>query len=48
MEESDIEDRLLAQLTVLGEISSRPLFGGRGPYRDETIFGILFLDRLYL
>jgi DNA transformation protein len=32
----------------LGEVTSRPLFGGHGLYWGETIFGILFGGRLYL
>ena len=40
---NDIHDRLSA----LGEVTSRPMFGGHGLYRGETIFGILFEDRLY-
>ncbi|MDB5350155.1 MAG: competence protein TfoX [Planctomycetota bacterium] len=40
----DIHDRLAA----LGDISSRPLFGGHGLYWGETIFGILFKGRFYL
>src|SRR5947209_4080199 len=45
---SEIEDRLLARLSGLGEVSNRPLFGGLGIYWRGVIFGILFQDRLYL
>src|SRR4051794_12937100 len=45
---SDLEDRLLARLSGLGEVSSRPLFGGHGIYWRGTIFGIAFRDRLFL
>ena len=41
---NDIHDRLSA----LGEVTSRPMFGGHGLYRGETIFGILFEGKLYL
>jgi DNA transformation protein len=36
------------QLAMLGEVTTRPMFGGHGLYRGETIFGIVFQDRLYL
>jgi DNA transformation protein len=42
------EDRALGRLADLGEVTSRPMFGGHGLYRRETIFGILFQGRLYL
>jgi DNA transformation protein and related proteins len=42
------EDRVHDRLAALGEVSSRPLFGGRGLYRDGTIFGILFRCKLFL
>jgi DNA transformation protein len=45
---SENEGRLLARLAALGEVTSRPLFGGLGIYWNETIFGILCRDRLYL
>jgi DNA transformation protein and related proteins len=45
---SDIEGRLLTRLSDLGDVTSRPLFGGNGVYWGETIFGILFGDKLYL
>jgi len=41
-------DRVLPRLSGLGAVTSRPLFGGHGLYRGETIFGILFGGRLYL
>jgi DNA transformation protein and related proteins len=44
----DIEDRLLARLSGLGEVSCRPLFGGHGIYWRGVIFGILCGDRLFL
>jgi DNA transformation protein len=45
---SEIEDRLLARLSGLADVSCRPLFGGHGIYWRGVIFGILFQDRLYL
>ena len=39
---------ILDRLAPLGEVTSRPLFGGHGLYWRGTIFGILFGDRLYL
>jgi DNA transformation protein len=42
------QDEILDRLSALGEVSSRPLFGGHGLYWRETIFGILFGGRLYL
>ena len=42
------EDRVHDRLAALGEVTSRPMFGGLGFYWGETIFGILFRDRLYL
>ncbi len=42
------EDRILDRLAALGEVTSRPMFGGHGLYLGETIFGILCGGRLYL
>jgi DNA transformation protein len=41
------KDRVLDQLGALGGITGRPMFGGYGIYWNETIFAILFGDRLY-
>lgn len=41
-------DRVLALLSGLGEVTSRPLFGGHGLYRGEAIFGILSGSKIYL
>lgn len=41
-------DRVLARLSGLGEVTSRPLFGGHGLYRGEAIFGILSVGKIYL
>jgi DNA transformation protein and related proteins len=43
-----LEHRLRDRLASLGEVTARPLFGGHGLYRGETIFGILFVGKLYL
>ena len=40
----DILDRLAA----LGDITSRPLFGGHGFYWRDVIFAITYRERLYL
>ncbi len=42
------EDRLLDRLSDLGEVTSRPLFGGYGVYWREAIFAILYGGKLYL
>jgi DNA transformation protein and related proteins len=39
---------ILGRLAALGEITYRPMFGGLGLNRGETIFGICFGGRLYL
>jgi len=41
-------DQVLDGLAPLGEVTARSLFGGHGLYWGGTIFGILFLGRLYL
>lgn len=41
-------DRVVDGLSALGEVTSRPMFGGHGFYRGETIFGIVFEGKLYL
>ena len=40
-------DDSIGRLSGLGEVTSRPMFGGHGLYWRETIFGIVFGDRLY-
>jgi DNA transformation protein len=44
----DLLDRIKGNLSGLGEIAVKPLFGGHGIYWGETIFGIMFKGRLYL
>jgi DNA transformation protein len=41
------KDRVLAQLSVIGGITSRRMFGGHGFYWRDTIFGIAYRHRLY-
>ena len=41
-------DRVLARLSGLGEVTSRPQFGGHGLYWRDTIFGILCGGKIYL
>ena len=39
---------VLDQLSELGEVASRKMFGGVGLYSDGTFFGIIARDALYL
>jgi DNA transformation protein len=39
---------VLDQLTELGDVSSRRMFGGVGLYSDESFFGLIAEDTLYL
>jgi DNA transformation protein and related proteins len=47
MDRTSFEGRALDRLSELGDITSRPLFGGHGIYWNDVIFGILFRGRLY-
>jgi DNA transformation protein and related proteins len=47
MDREDFEEGILSRLSPLGDISSRPLFGGLGIYWHDLIFAILFRGRLY-
>ena len=42
------EQQILDRLSGLGEVTSRPLFGGHGLYWRDTIFAIAYGGRLYL
>src|SRR5947209_573953 len=48
MKGESFEGRLLDRLAPLGDVTSRPLFGGHGLYWGETIFGITYRGKLYL
>ncbi len=39
---------ILDRLATLGEVTSRPLFGGHGLYWRGVIFGLLFGGKLFL
>ena len=41
-------EEVLDRLAALGEVTSRPLFGGHGIYWGGTIFAIAFSGKLYL
>jgi DNA transformation protein and related proteins len=43
----DDVETIRAVLRDLGDISSRPRFGGHGIYCNDVVFGILFGGRLY-
>jgi len=38
---------VLDQLSGLGDIAARPMFGGAGFYLDGEFFGLLYEERLY-
>ncbi len=48
MDSMSFEGRALDRFSELGDITSRPLFGGHGIYWNDVIFGIRFRGRLYL
>jgi DNA transformation protein and related proteins len=43
----DVRERIMGDLTGLGPIAIRPIFGGQGIYWRNVIFGIVFGGRLY-
>ena len=43
-----LDDRIIDRLSPLGEVTSRPLFGGHGLYWRGTIFALVFGGKLYL
>jgi len=45
---ADFLQYVLDQLTELGGVSSRRMFGGAGLYCDELFFGLIAEDTLYL
>ena len=48
MDRPGFTDWMMDCLSELGEMTVRPMFGGYGLYWQETIFGIVFRERLYL
>ena len=46
--ERTLVDPILDQLSALGDISARAMFGGHGLYWRGVIFGILFRGKLFL
>lgn len=48
MSDSSFTAFVVDQLVDLGAIDAHEMFGGHGLYRDGTIFGIVYDDRLYL
>ena len=48
MVEPSFRECVVTRLGVLGDITSRAMFGGLGLYWRDVIFGIVFRDRLYL
>jgi TfoX/Sxy family transcriptional regulator of competence genes len=47
MTDRTFNERVLDQLAPLGNITSRPMFGGWGTYWEGVIFAIQYRDRLY-
>ena len=47
MKNSTFKDFVLDQMSGLGNLDCRAMFGGFGLYSGEIFFGILFKDRLY-
>jgi len=45
--EDSFRDFVLDQLSPLGEVICRSMFGGYGLYRGEDFFGIIYDGRLY-
>ena len=48
MEDKLLHESLINQFAALGDITSRPLFGGVGLYWNNVIFAIVFGEKLYL
>ena len=47
MDDQAFRERVLNQLSILGNINGRPMFGGHGIYWEGVIFAIEYRDRLY-
>ena len=43
----DAVERIMGDLRGLGDVTSRPMFGGHGLYWRDVIFGMVFQERLY-
>src|SRR5271157_4788393 len=48
MVDHSFQERVMTRLGILGNITSRAMFGGVGLHWRDVIFGIVFQDRLYL
>ncbi len=44
----DAVEEVISDLKGLGDVTSRPMFGGHGLYWRDVIFGMVFHERLYL
>ena len=44
----DAVERIMGDLRGLGDLTSRPMFGGHGLYGRDVIFGMVFHERLYI
>jgi DNA transformation protein len=47
MKDDSFKDFVLDQLSGLGELTCRSMFGGYGLYAGATFFGIVYRGRLY-
>ena len=47
MRDDSFKDFVLDQVSRLGRVEARAMFGGYGLYQGKTFFGILFKGRLY-
>jgi DNA transformation protein len=47
MMDRSFREHVLKQLAAMGEITARPMFGGHSLYWRDTIFGVVFGERLY-
>ena len=47
MKDDSFKEFVLDQLSGLGELTCRGMFGGFGLYSGQTFFGIIFQGRLY-
>jgi DNA transformation protein len=48
MKDDSFREFVLDQLSGLGDVTCRAMFGGYGLYSGDTFFGIIFHGRLYL